>query len=282
MKRRLQNIMKKCIISCWEENQTSILPNALLKYYKKMSLNEQEVMFLLEIAHFQKIDGNSFPGIDELKERMTISSTQIMTIIQRLVTCGYLKIQERYDESTDIHYEKYDIQPLYDHLSDLWMKEEGWMQKLEAVLEQELPRELAHDDSMVSSLELLKGLEGSDIFTIFQKEFGRPLSPIECERIVKWIDEDKFSKELILEALKQAVLINKFSMAYIDRILYEWKRKNIRTKHEAEQANIEFLEKKNQRTGKTKNQGQPGGKSANQQQDKELWYWLNIESQEGR
>jgi len=275
MKRQTQSLIKKIVASSWHVDQLSI-PSALLKYYKKLGLNEQEMMFYLHILNFQKTESKSFPSISDFVERMTADKSDIMKLIQRLVTSGYLKIEDKYDEITDIRYEIYNTKPLLDQLCDIWLQEEGWIHKLEAIYQDHNHNK----KDTFSSMELLKGLEEIDIFTVFEREFGRPLSPIECERIVKWVDEDQFSKELIIEALKQAVLIGKFSMMYIDRILFEWKKRNIRTIHDAHQANIEYQERKAKKTSNKKN---PTNQNEHDyERDKELWYWLNIDTQEGR
>ncbi len=67
----------------------------------------------------------------------------------------------------------------------------------------------------------------SDIFTAFEKEFGRTLSPFEYEMISGWI-ENKISEELILKALKEASLNDVRNLRYIDKILFEWSKKNIK------------------------------------------------------
>lgn len=83
-------------------------------------------------------------------------------------------------------------------------------------------------------LNLFKGVEekkndSSSIFSIFEKELGRTFSPYEYELIKSWVDKG-YSYELIVEALKEAVFNNVNSLSYIDRILYEWKKKGIKTK----------------------------------------------------
>ena len=67
----------------------------------------------------------------------------------------------------------------------------------------------------------------NNLFSIFEKEFGRTLSPIEYELINAW-KENHFSEELILAALKEAVLNGVSNLRYIDKILYEWNRKGIK------------------------------------------------------
>ena len=62
---------------------------------------------------------------------------------------------------------------------------------------------------------------------VFEKEFGRTLSSMDCEIINAWI-ENGFSEELILSALKEAVYNGATSLRYIDKVLYEWNRKGIK------------------------------------------------------
>ena len=66
-----------------------------------------------------------------------------------------------------------------------------------------------------------------DIYFVFEKEFGRTLSSMDCEIINAWI-ENGFSEELILSALKEAVYNGATSLRYIDKVLYEWNRKGIK------------------------------------------------------
>ena len=72
--------------------------------------------------------------------------------------------------------------------------------------------------------ESQKNAEG-EIFSLFEQEFGRFLSPMECESITMWLDDDGHSVEIIRAALKEAVLAQKISLRYIDRILLNGKRK---------------------------------------------------------
>ena len=56
-----------------------------------------------------------------------------------------------------------------------------------------------------------------DIFSVFEKEFGRTLSMMDCEIINAWIDKG-FSEELIIAALKEAVYNGVFTMCYMNGI----------------------------------------------------------------
>lgn len=67
----------------------------------------------------------------------------------------------------------------------------------------------------------------TDIYSKFESEFGRTLSPIEYETINNWINNN-ISEDLILKALKEAVLNGVSNLRYIDKILCEWTKKGIK------------------------------------------------------
>jgi DnaD/phage-associated family protein len=77
--------------------------------------------------------------------------------------------------------------------------------------------------------------QDKNIYTIIESNFGRPLAPFEYETITDWVDKSKYSEELILLAVKEAVTKNTRSIKYIDRILYSWFASGIKTVTEAEQ-----------------------------------------------
>ena len=66
-----------------------------------------------------------------------------------------------------------------------------------------------------------------DIFSTFERDFGRTLSPMDYEIINAWIDKG-FKEELILAALKEAVYNGVPNLRYVDKVLYEWNRKGIK------------------------------------------------------
>ncbi|MFI3284969.1 MAG: DnaD domain protein [Erysipelotrichaceae bacterium] len=62
-------------------------------------------------------------------------------------------------------------------------------------------------------------------FELFEQTFGRPLAANEMEKISEWLSVH--DSKLLVYALKEAVLYDKLSMAYIDAILRDWKKKNL-------------------------------------------------------
>ena len=67
-----------------------------------------------------------------------------------------------------------------------------------------------------------------DIFSIFEKELNKKITPIEYDIINSWLDK-KYPEELIVGALKEAVFNGVNSLRYIDKILYEWNKQGLKT-----------------------------------------------------
>ena len=70
----------------------------------------------------------------------------------------------------------------------------------------------------------------SSVFSAIEKEFGRTLSSSEIEFIKAW--SSNFSSDIIIEAVKEAMLNGVSSIRYIDKILYEWDKKGLKTGEE--------------------------------------------------
>ena len=75
--------------------------------------------------------------------------------------------------------------------------------------------------------------KNSTIFDIVEKEFGRTLSPMEYEIIKAWLDNN-IKESLIKEAIKEATFNGVSNLRYIDKILYEWSKKGIKTAKDVE------------------------------------------------
>ena len=81
-----------------------------------------------------------------------------------------------------------------------------------------------------------------NIYSEFEKEFGRTLSPIEYELIGSWGEVN--SEEIIELALKEAVYNGVTNLRYIDKILHEWNRKGFKTKEDIQKDKASFSNKK--------------------------------------
>lgn len=79
-----------------------------------------------------------------------------------------------------------------------------------------------------------------NIFEIIEKEFGRTLSPLEIEMIRSW----NYPIEILKLAVQEASTSGQFVIKYIDRILYNWSKANVRTAEEAKKYIANFRSRK--------------------------------------
>ncbi|WP_138417027.1 DnaD domain-containing protein [Aquibacillus sediminis] len=220
-------------------NDQMVLPSILFKNYHLLGLNETEVMVILQIHRFQN-EGNSFPTPSDLAGFLSITEDECSQVLRKLIQKNILAI-EQYKNDHNILDEKYSLESLWNQLYN--------------------PKKQKQPS---------KEQDSSNIFILFEQEFGRPLSPFEIETINIWIDEDEQQPSLIKAALREAVLMGKLNFRYIDRILREWKRKGIRSVEQARNHSKSFHG--NQATSKvSQTESQP-------KRDVSLYYnWLEEE-----
>lgn len=187
----------------------------LLRTYRQLDLSDTEAMLLLQIMVYMEADLNDFPTPEELADRMGLSVRVVGQTLGRLMKDDFLTIDEYVDSGTGMQSERYN-----------WS---GWLLKA-AQLTAEQKRELKKAERQPQKHHTAST---SDLFSVFEQELGRLLSPMECETISGWLDEDRYTDEIIRFALKEAVFAGKLSLRYIDRILIEWSRNRVTNADEA-------------------------------------------------
>ncbi|MBW4085348.1 DnaD domain protein [Paenibacillus sp. S150] len=221
------------------QNGMAVIPYALLKYYRKLDLTGSEAMLLIHLLSFRQVEGIDFPSLEELQTVTGRSTAAIAGELQKLMKEGFISIDEDNDELRDIHYERYNFSGLYGRLGAFLAeaaqsvsdrsKPAGSVPGIRASARRTGSPEPDGGYSRASAPAAGRdGEEKRSLFTIFEKEFGRPLSPMECETISGWVDQDKYPEELILLALKESVFAGKVHFRYIDRILLEWARNRVK------------------------------------------------------
>lgn len=227
----MDGMKKEQIIHMMNEGHVSV-PRLLLNHYVHIGLKEEDAFFLIKLHSFIE-QGNTFPTPEELASAMTYSPQACLDKIQQLMQKGVLTIEEHQNDLKSYYSEAYSLLPL-------------WERIFKAIEQEEAEKSAAKNMEQEESL-----------YTLFEREFARPLSPIECETLAMWIDADKHDAELIKAALKEAVLGGKLNFRYIDRILFEWKRNGIKTVEQARAYGEKFrkhqYEKKTPAKTETKN-----------------------------
>ena len=166
------------------------VPKIFFTHYKNLEINDKEFIVLMYLMNYNGGFNPKYIGSE-----LGISFKEILELINDLCEKGFIEIEVR--DIRGMKEEYISLNKLYEKLAFLVLNQEK-------------------EDSKPNNL-----------FSIFEKEFGRTLSPIEYELINAW-KENHFSEELILAALKEAVLNGVSNLRYIDKILYEWNRKGIK------------------------------------------------------
>lgn len=70
-----------------------------------------------------------------------------------------------------------------------------------------------------------KGLFDCNLIELFEQEFARTISSIECQRLADW--SEKYGDTLVRYALREALMYQTKNFDYIDRILLAWEQKGM-------------------------------------------------------
>ncbi|WP_026962481.1 DnaD domain protein [Alicyclobacillus herbarius] len=193
-----------------------VLPVDLIQGCSALGLSPAEFVVLVQVITSVQTQEESFLTPQELANRSGLSPREAGDAIGRLVSRGLLSIGERLEtDGTRTNY--FDLSPL-------WQQLRGKPTS-------------SYEASTVSK----------DPFQLFEEEFGRPLSGLEYEQIRQWLSQDGHPEWMVVEALREAVLANKFSFKYIDRVLFEWQRHRIRTRQELERYRESYRERQQSR-----------------------------------
>ncbi len=229
---------------------TVAVPKMLLTHYSQLGLNEQELVVLLKVYTADRNQGLAFSAFGE--ERLVIPS---------LVKKKFVVIQKQEQQE----YLCLVWEVLFDRLLELWVYQQSVGNPCKPLSGGERYAELQKNENLQ---EQLLSKDFGELYQVFEQEFGRGLSPLESEKIMEWQDNFGFRSDMILEALKRAVYRGKYSFAYIDTILHDWYKKNIRTPMEIEQLDVDRVSEPVKTARKTK----PKEKSEKNKTDYSLVY----------
>lgn len=129
----------------------AVIPRLLLNNYKKLKLNEAELVILIFLINSSEYNPKSIAGAMDIKLPL------LLEMISLLEEKGIIKIELK--NINGINIEVCNIDSLYEKLSLLIMKKE---------------------DAKVDK----------SIYDIFESELGRTLSPIEYELVGEWLNNN--------------------------------------------------------------------------------------------
>lgn len=189
-----------------------VVPLYLFQLRDKFKLNMDEFIFLIYLTNI----GDDFLfDINKFSKDLNMELPNILSYVNSLVEKKYISINVKKNDK-NIMEEYVDLSLFYDKLTNLMIDD----------INQEKISEEAN----------------SNVFEAIEKEFARPLTPVEYEIVHAWMEAGT-SEELILEALKEAVYSGVTNLRYIDKIIYEWTKNGIKTREDVEKNRKNFKNK---------------------------------------
>ncbi|MDD2209013.1 MAG: DnaD domain protein [Bacilli bacterium] len=172
----------------------------LMENYKKLKINEKELVTLFMIDHFITL-GNPFVTADLLSLKMSLDVKEIDKTLVSLLTRGFIEYIAQGKKTITT------------------------LNPLKTKLYREFQISLTKEDEVKASKEVETEL--NNIFQEFSKMLGRSLAPVEISKIREWVSYG-YSDELIINALKEVLSKGKKSLRSVDKILLIWSSRDDR------------------------------------------------------
>ncbi len=172
-----------------------VIPRIIINNYKKLNITEEELIILIFIIDYG-VDLEYNPSI--FVQELNIDKYKVLELINSLKEKNILTILIK-KENKKVSSEYISLQPLYDKVMNIVM------------------------DNKEKQIEI-----DENIYSIFENELGRTLSPLEYEKIKEMVTS--YGQELVVEALKEAVYNRANNLRYIETILSEWNKKGYKSK----------------------------------------------------
>lgn len=173
----------------------------LLFNYKKLNITDSEFIIIIYLIN----QSNNIYNPKQIGNDLKLELNQVLELINSLCEKNVIKIEMK--KINNIRSEIINLDSLYEKIA--------------------------------FSLTEVDEKNDSNLYSVFETEFGRTLSPMEFEIINSWVDNG-YSEELIKLALKEATYNGVSNLRYIDKIIYEWGKKGIKTKEDVENNRKQF------------------------------------------
>ena len=178
----------------------------LLFNYKKLNITDSELIILIYLTN----QSSSIYNPKQISNDLKLELNNVLELINSLCEKNIIKIEMK--KINNIRSEIINLDSLYEKLAFSLSDEED--------------------------------KNDNNLYSVFETEFGRTLSPMEFEIINGWVDNG-YSEELIKLALKEATYNGVSNLRYIDKIIYEWGKKGIKTKEDVENNRKNFKNNSN-------------------------------------
>ena len=190
-----------------------VIPLYIYKDFSKFNIDYETFIFLMYL--YSK--GNKIPfDINKLSEEFSCDIKKIMELISKLQDNKLIEIKVIKNDKN--------IMEEYIYLDFFYEK---------------IALDIVNDEKVSETKD-----EKDEIFELLEKEVGLQLSFVEVEIVKAW----NYDIDVIKEAIKEAIKNNVASIRYIDKILYNWDKKGIKTLKDVDNNRKTFREKETKET----------------------------------
>ncbi len=160
------------------------LNSYVVKGLKSLDLTMNELLLVLYLLNIK----NSLDLVD-IESKVSLSEEEVLSSYSTLLSKGLIEVK---------------------------------MEKIDGKINETISLENLYNKLIYNEKE--EKSNNDDIYSCFEREFGKTLSAMEYEIINKWL-ENGTKEEMIKEALKEAVKSGVTNLRYIDKIIHEWSKK---------------------------------------------------------
>lgn len=171
--------------------------------YKGLGLTEMEAFLLMELNSLKQKNTN-FVTPKIITKKLTITEEQAFSLMDDLMRKQFLTFKLIKGENGK-QKESFEIDLTYE--------------KVLSYYKEKVVDEMMKVDENFNTLE-------EEIVELLEKNFQKQLKPLEVELIIKWINDYKYTKEDIKEAIFSAIKANRFSVSYLDSVLLKKRQLN--------------------------------------------------------
>ena len=171
--------------------------------YKGLGLTEMEAFLLMELNSLKQMNTN-FVTPKIITKKLTITEEQAFSLMDDLMRKQFLTFKLIKGENGK-QKESFEIDLTYE--------------KVLSYYKEKVVDEMMKVDENFNTLE-------EEIVELLEKNFQKQLKPLEVELIIKWINDYKYTKEDIKEAIFSAIKANRFSVSYLDSVLLKKRQLN--------------------------------------------------------
>lgn len=166
----------------------------LIKYYKKININEKDIIVLSMLSRQEGKKSHLFNPIS-MSGKIGLDKEAFYNSLNSLQEKGYLYISNKINPKTNKLTEYFSLDNLYKRIVDIY---------LEAFNKERSKERETFEESIAN---------------LYEELFFNQMSPLEAELVVKWANDRQFTLEEIKAEMLNASKIGKNNLKYVDQKL---------------------------------------------------------------